>query len=46
MKARMVEQEEAAVAGQRHGKHFSVATDSDTAIEDTVFCYALLAKAI
>jgi hypothetical protein len=30
------EQEEEAVAKQRHHKHISVATDSDATIEDTV----------
>jgi hypothetical protein len=32
-----VEQEEAAVTKQQHGKHVSTATDSDVTTEDTVF---------
>jgi hypothetical protein len=31
-----MQQEEAAVARQWHGKHFSMETDSHTAVEDTI----------
>lgn len=35
--ARRVEQIYLAFAGQRHGKHISAATDSDTTVEETEF---------
>jgi hypothetical protein len=37
LKAKIVEQEEAAVARQQHGKHVSIATDSNATTENTVF---------